>query len=106
MLAREEVRPPVQVGRLYAELREDGRYVRAVVGAVVDRLQQEQRDGHRPGAGRIVAGHLDLAVGLRSRRFFQLRVAEREPLLEHIETGEGVRQQWIRTRNVEQPGGI
>src|SRR5439155_7377702 len=46
--AREEVGPAVHLWRLDPELGEDGGDLRPVLGAVVHRLQQEQRHGHPP----------------------------------------------------------
>src|SRR5712691_446356 len=88
--ALEEVGPAVHLRGLDPELRQDRGHLRAMLGAVVDCLQQEQRHGHPPRARRVITGHLDLAVlaGLR-RRLLELCVAVSEPLREGLDPGNG-----------------
>jgi hypothetical protein len=105
--AREEVCPAVHLRGLDPELRKDRRHLRAVLGAVVDRLQQEQRHGHPPRAGRVVTGHLDPAIlaGFR-RSLLELCVAVSEPLRQGLEPGEGVLLEPLGSLGVQDPRGV
>ena len=62
-----------------------------MLGAVVDRLEQEQGRRHPKRAGWIVTGHLNLMMpGGQSRRLLEVRVALGESLGQCVESRERV----------------
>ena len=105
--ALEEVGPAVHLRGLDPELRQDRGHLRAMLGAVVDCLQQEQRHGHPPRARRVITGHLDLAVlaGLR-RRLLELCVAVSEPLRQGLEPWERVLREPLGPLGVQEPSRV
>ena len=77
---REEVRPAVHRGWFDPELGQDGGHLRSMFGAVVYRLEQEQRNRHPPRARRVITAHLDSSVQVRlCGGLEQKRVPVREP---------------------------
>ena len=57
-----EVGPAVHIRRLNSQPGQDRCHLGAVLGAMVDGLDEEQRHGHPPSADRVVSGDFDLTI--------------------------------------------